>query len=166
VSFAARAHRLKHEHGRSDGVAVTVAADFLHGGEPAFARIFDRRGSRIATVHRPLGEAWTAFVARARAEAGKMAEAVSLFIGGLPDAESDAAADRNLSTADPPRGAVFLPGIALHPSQVEALGLIALIAGSPWSPVVAGASRRFSSFSPSMRRCRAGGSGCSPRRAR
>jgi hypothetical protein len=47
MSFGARANRLKREFGRSDGITVTVAADFLHGGEPAFARIFDRRGSRI-----------------------------------------------------------------------------------------------------------------------
>jgi hypothetical protein len=36
----------------SDGIPIAIAADFLHGGEPGFARIFDRRGRRLTTVQR------------------------------------------------------------------------------------------------------------------
>jgi hypothetical protein len=70
MSFATRANRLKREYGRTDGIVVTVAADFLRGGEPAFARVFDRRGSRVGVVQRFAGEPWEALTARARAEAG------------------------------------------------------------------------------------------------
>jgi hypothetical protein len=60
----------------SDDIAIAVAADFLHGGAPAFARIFDRRGSKLTTVQRLTNEPWAAFVARERggrsgAEGGK-----------------------------------------------------------------------------------------------
>ena len=46
MSFEALARRLEREYGRQSGLVTAVAADFLHGGEPAFARVFDRRGAR------------------------------------------------------------------------------------------------------------------------
>lgn len=66
MSFESRALRLEREHGRAgaNDIVVTVAADFLHGGQPTFARPFDRRGSMIGTVQRAQGEGWAAFRAR------------------------------------------------------------------------------------------------------
>ena len=37
----------------SDDIPIAIAADFLHGGAPSFARIFDRRGSKLATIQGP-----------------------------------------------------------------------------------------------------------------
>jgi hypothetical protein len=50
MSFATRVARLKREHGRpsEDNIVVTIAADFLRGGESTFARAFDRRGSLMS----------------------------------------------------------------------------------------------------------------------
>ena len=114
----------------ADDIVVTVAADFLHGGEPTFARTFDRRGSMVGTVQRAQGEGWAAFKARAMVEAGKVAGACSLLIGGLPDGDGDVGGDSGegnvspLPTDDLPRGAITLPEAALHSSQVEALELV------------------------------------------
>ena len=66
-------------------VTVTAAADFLRGGAPTFARAFDRKGALVFTAERLENEPWTAFRARAGAEAGQVAGAASLLIGGLPD---------------------------------------------------------------------------------
>ena len=63
MSFESRALRLKREHGHASAsdIMVTVAADFLRGGEPAFARGFDRRGALIFATQRLEGEPWEAF---------------------------------------------------------------------------------------------------------
>ena len=68
MSFESRAIRLERAHGRAsaDDIVVTVAADFLHGGEPTFARVFDRRGSLLIGRQRLRDEPWRAFEARAR----------------------------------------------------------------------------------------------------
>ena len=171
MSFESRALRLEREHGRAgaDDIVVTVAADFLHGGEPTFARTFDRRGSMVGTVQRAQGEGWAAFKARAVVEAGKVAGACSLLIGGLPDGDGDVGGDSGegnvspLPTDDLPRGAITLPEAALHSSQIEALELarqhrrVALVAGRRWGkstilitlPVDAALSgRRVGMFAP------------------
>jgi hypothetical protein len=44
-----------------DLIPTAIAADFLNGGAPAFARVFDRRGSRLATLPRLTDEPWAAF---------------------------------------------------------------------------------------------------------
>jgi hypothetical protein len=67
MSFDARVNRLEREFGRADGIVVTIAADFLRGGEPTLARGFDRRGSLVGTAHRLKDEPWEAFKARIRA---------------------------------------------------------------------------------------------------
>jgi hypothetical protein len=117
-------------------MTVTTAADFLCGGPPTFARAFDRRGSLVCTIQRALDEGWTAFVARARVEAVKTVGASSLLVGGLPDGlplPYFQAGETEL-----PRGAVVLPDIPPHPSQIEALKLIAanrrvvLVCGRRW----------------------------------
>ena len=139
MSFESRAIRLERAHGRAsaDDMVLTVAADFLHGAEPTFARVFDRRGSLLIGRQRLRDEPWRAFEARAKVEAGKVAGACSLLIGGLPDgAEVGKFAD--LPTDDLPRGAITLPEAALHPSQTEALKLVranrrvALVCGRRW----------------------------------
>ena len=73
MSFATLAKRLKREHGHAAArdIVVTVAADFLRGGEPTFARAFDHRGSLLLTLQRRESEGWEAFKTRARVEAGK-----------------------------------------------------------------------------------------------
>ena len=77
-------------------------------------------------------------------EAGKVAGACSLLIGGLPDGGGDVGGDSGegnvspLPTDDLPRGAITLPEAALHSSQIEALELVrqhrrvALVAGRRW----------------------------------
>ena len=118
-------------------MTVTTAADFLRGGSPTFARAFDRRGSLLCTIQRALDEGWTAFVARARVEAGKTVGASSLLVGGLPDACMPLPYFQAGET-ELPRGAVVLPDIPPHPSQIEALTLIAanrrvvLVCGRRW----------------------------------
>ena len=137
MSFESRALRLERAHGRAgaDDMVVAVAADFLHGGEPTFARVFDRRGSLLLGLQSLRDEPWRAFDARARVEAGKVAGACSLLIGGLPDGD---ARRHDGGDADLPRGAIVLPEAALHPSQVEALELVrhhrrvALVCGRRW----------------------------------
>ena len=99
MSFERQVKRLAREFGRSDGVATAIAADFLTGGSPTAAEIYDRK------------------------------------IGGLargPSAGFPAPPERL------PRGAVVLADIPPHPSQLEALELIAasrrvaLVAGRRW----------------------------------
>ena len=120
-------------------IITTVAADFLHGGEPGFARIFDRRGRRLTTVQRRENELWAAFVARAKGEAANAAHAACTLIGGLPYGSlDDFDNDANGHDSDPPRNAIILPETPLHPSQVEALDLIrgnrrvVLVCGRRW----------------------------------
>ena len=146
MSFESRALRLERAHGRAgaNDMVVAVAADFLHGGEPTFARVFDRRGSLLLGLQRLRDEPWRAFEARARVEADKVAGACSLLIGGLPDGGGDVGGDSGegnfspLPTDDLPRGAITLPEAALHCSQIEALELVrqhrrvALVAGRRW----------------------------------
>ena len=68
---------------RLAGVLSTlVAADFLRGGSPTFARAFDRKGSMVCTIQRAPGEGWAAFKARAEEEAGKDHGGVSAPRGG------------------------------------------------------------------------------------
>ena len=47
-------NRLKREYGQTnaDDMTITIAADFLCGGAPSFARAFDRRGSLVGTTQR------------------------------------------------------------------------------------------------------------------
>ena len=117
-------------------VTVTAAADFLRGGAPTFARAFDRKGALVFTAERLENEPWTAFRARAGAEAGRVAGAASLLIGGLPDGMPPPCFEAG--ETELPRDAVVLPDIPPHPSQLEALKLIhahrrvALVAGRRW----------------------------------
>jgi hypothetical protein len=140
MSFESRAIRLERAHGRAGvgDIVVTIAADFLHGGEPTFARAFDRRGSLLMDLQRLEDEPWEAFKARARVEAGKTAGGCSLFIGGLPDEGVVKARLGGFNGLELPRGAIALPEAALHLSQVQALELIrrhrrvALVCGRRW----------------------------------
>ena len=117
-------------------VTATVAADFLHGGIPTFARAFDRKGALVFSTQRLENEPWTAF--KARVEAGRTAGASSLLIGGLPNEGEGEKVGMFAEFNELPRGAVTLPDIPPHPSQLEALKLIhnhrrvALVAGRRW----------------------------------
>jgi hypothetical protein len=131
---AQRAINARRAERGAGAVITTVAADFLHGGAPTFARVFDQRGALISAIQRREDEPWAAFRDRARAEAPKIADARSLLIGGLPAGNLH----EETGETEPPRGVVVLPEAALHPSQVEALDLIyrhrrvALVAGRRW----------------------------------
>jgi hypothetical protein len=122
-----------------DLIPTSIAADFLNGGAPGFARIFDRRGRRLTTVQRRENESWAVFVARAKGEAANAAQAACTLIGGLPDGDlDDFDNDAYGHDSDPPRNAIILPETPLHPSQVEALDLIrgnrrvVLVCGRRW----------------------------------
>jgi hypothetical protein len=134
--FDAFERKLKAAAGNvSDTIPTAIAADFLHGGAASFARIFDRRGSRLATIQRLTDEPWAAFRDRVRDEVGNTAQAACTLIGGLPDRGLDGFLSRS---SDPPRDAIILPETPLHPSQVEALDLIrnhrrvVLVCGRRW----------------------------------
>jgi hypothetical protein len=75
---------------RSAGeLGVVLAVDFLAGGSPGHARLFDRRGAMLRTVERREDEGLTAFRERARREAGSVAGAIRVVVGGLgPSATS------------------------------------------------------------------------------
>jgi hypothetical protein len=134
VSFASRVARLKREFGRvdGDGVVVTVAADFLNGGAPSFARIFDRRGQELALHIRAESEALSAFRQRVRNEAQSLPGPARIVVGGL------GASGATTVLSELPRGSVILPDIPLHPSQREAVEHIerarrvTLVCGRRW----------------------------------
>ena len=141
MSFESRALRLEREHGRAgaDDIMVTIAADFLRGGEPTFARTFDRRGVLLGAIQRLQDEPWATFKARVVAEAGRTTGACSVLIGGLPDGdERHGNGDGEIRYSLLPRGVITLPDIPPHPSQRQALDLIrghrrvALVAGRRW----------------------------------
>jgi hypothetical protein len=104
LNAALRDYRMRAES--SLGVSIAIAADFLHGGQPSFARLFDRRGAQLATLRRATNEPWASFRDRVKGVAAETTGAASLVIGGLPDTvrvrgENDFAGDG----AEPPRGA-------------------------------------------------------------
>ena len=68
MSHETRLARLEQEIGRKTGVVTNIAADFLYGGAPSFARVFDRHGSKLTTIERLIDEPWAAFRARVRDE--------------------------------------------------------------------------------------------------
>jgi hypothetical protein len=82
MSFASQCARIRREYGRPDAseAAVTIAADFLTGAAPSFARAFDRRGEEIMAIDRAEDEPIEAFRARALQEA---AGASRVVLGGL-----------------------------------------------------------------------------------
>ena len=131
-----RAINMRRAERLAGDVTVTVAADFLRGGAPTFARAFDRKGALIFTTLRLENEPWTAFRARTGVEAGRVVGAASLLVGGLPDGMPPPCFEAG--GMELPRGAVTLPDIPPHPSQIEALTLIAanrrvaLVCGRRW----------------------------------
>ena len=127
----------------AEAVPVAVAADFLNGGAPSFARIHDRRGALLESLTRLDSEPWATFRDRVSAEAIATEHARSAVIGGLPeavvdDSSADSLVSKFLEAAEPPRGAIVLEHEALHASQRAALELIranrrtALICGRRW----------------------------------
>jgi hypothetical protein len=145
---------------RSDELAALVAADFLNGGSPAFARAFDRKGLALATYARLGGEGLDAFRERALRIARDGPGAARIVLGGLGPQ------DAVEGLGGLPRSAVSLPDIPLHPSQREAVELIevnrrvCLVCGRRWgkSTVIvtlaidyALAGRRVGLFAPTFR---------------
>jgi hypothetical protein len=134
MSFASRVERLRREYCRvdPDELVTTVAADFINGGAPSFARAFSRTGEELAAYVRAEDETLTAFRLRARSEAQGLAKAARIVVGGIGTFGGATGA------GGPLRGAVTLPDIPLHASQREAVELIerarrvALVCGRRW----------------------------------
>ena len=134
MTFASACARLRREYGRPDtsAISTSLAADFINGGAPSFARAFDRKGVLVGTLNRRGEESLTDFRQRAQGEAQGLAGAASLMVGGI-GAFGGATGASGL-----PRGAVTLPDIPLHPSQREAVELIerarrvAFVCGRRW----------------------------------
>jgi hypothetical protein len=117
---------------RHEELGAAVAADFMNGGAPSFARVFDRRGQKISALDRAEDETVTAFRERARNDAHSLAGAARIVVGGI------GAFGRTTKVGGLPRGAVTLLDIPLHASQREAVELIerarrvALVCGRRW----------------------------------
>ena len=60
-----RAINMRRAERAAGAMTITVAADFLRGGAPKFARAFDRRGALVFSTQRLEDEPWAAFRARA-----------------------------------------------------------------------------------------------------
>jgi hypothetical protein len=124
--------RLNASRANTQDIIMSLAANFLNGGAPSFARVFDRKGALVGVVDRLDGETLVAFRQRARSEAQGLAAAARVVVGGI-DAFGAATGVGGL-----PRGAVTLPDIPLHASQREAVELIeharrvALVCGRRW----------------------------------
>jgi hypothetical protein len=123
---------LETELGRQTGLQTLVAVDFLHGGCPAHARVFDRKGALVGSLDRLDGEDLSDFRQRAHGRAQETAGAIRAVVGGIGSIEGVGGA------GGLPRGAVSLPDIPLHPSQREAVALIeahrrvCLVCGRRW----------------------------------
>ena len=61
--------RLNASRANAEDVTISLAADFLSGGTPSFARVFDRKGAFVGVVDRLDGETLAAFRLRAHSEA-------------------------------------------------------------------------------------------------
>jgi hypothetical protein len=134
MSFASQCARLRREFGRAvaeDAVTI-VAADFMHGGNPSFARIFDRKGVLLDAIGRRGDEPTAAFRGRALQQAREAKGGARVVLGGI------GAGDAPTGLGELLRGAVTLPDVPLHPSQREAVALIererrvALVCGRRW----------------------------------
>jgi hypothetical protein len=124
--------RLNASRASAEEIVISLAADFLGGGAPSFARVFDRKGGLVGLVDRLAGETLAAFRIRARSEAQGVSGAARVALGGLgPSKRAD-------GRWRPSRGAVTLPDIPLHASQRETVELIerarriALVCGRRW----------------------------------
>lgn len=124
--------RLNASRANAEDITISLAADFLSGGTPSFARVFDRKGAFVGVVDRLDGETLAAFRRRAHSEAQGVSGAARVALGGLGPSNAP------MGSGGLPRGAVTLPDIPLHPSQREAVELIerarrvALVCGRRW----------------------------------
>jgi hypothetical protein len=139
MSFRSTVRQLKFEYGKQDALSVTTAADFLTGRSPATAEAYDRKGAFVGAFVRDEGEAIIAFRIRVREAARALPGAKRIKLGGI--AREPRASFPDLFE-DLPRGAVTLPDIPPHPSQLEALSVIrnnkrvALVCGRRWGKSV------------------------------
>jgi hypothetical protein len=121
-------------------VSAIIAADFLDGGPPSFARAFDRRGIELAAFERGRDEPLGLFRARALTEASGAARVVVGGVGHMrPPTRSSGHPEPAVGL---PRNTVTLPDIPLHASQREAVALIeanrrvCLVCGRRWGKSV------------------------------
>jgi hypothetical protein len=139
VSHDTRLTRLELELGQRTSVVAATAADFMTGGAPVTAEAYDRKGVMLEAFDRCEGESVPVFRTRVREAAKALPGAMMVKLGGLPQ-QSPAAFSGPWEEV--PRGAVTLPEIPPHPSQIGALALIAanrrvaLVCGRRWGKTV------------------------------
>ena len=134
MTFASACARLRREYGRPDtsAISTSLAADFINGGAPRHARVFNRRGLEISSYLLGDGEGLSDFRQRIRSDAQRLSGAARIVIGGIGTPAATIAA------GGLPRGAVNLPDIPLHSNQRDAVELIerarrvALVCGRRW----------------------------------
>ena len=130
-----RAINLRRGERLAGSLSTFIAADFMTGGAPMTAEVYDRRGAAVEAF--------------ARREEERLSRLPRACQGGrqLPSWGGEGEARRDLRrpkgfSGPPegvPRGAVVLPDIPPHPSQLEALALIAANRRRRWSPAAGGA---------------------------
>ena len=131
-----RAINARRAERRFGAMSTLTAADFLTGGAPVAAEAYDRKGARVAAFARQEEErSFAAFRERIRDAARALPGAARVKLGGLAQGPSAGFPRRREGV---PRGAVTLPEIPPHASQLEAMDMIAanrrvaLVAGRRW----------------------------------
>ena len=130
-----RAINLRRGARLAGSLSTLVAADFLTGGSPVTAEAYDRKGVKIEAFARRKDETLLAFRERVREAARALSGAARVKIGGFAGGPSAACAGLPEGV---PGGAIVLPDIPPHTSQLAALDLIrnhrraALVCGRRW----------------------------------
>jgi hypothetical protein len=130
-----RAINLRRGARLAGSLSTLVAADFLTGGSPVTAEAYDRKGVKIEAFARRKDETLLAFRERVRESARALSGAARVKIGGFAGGPSAACAGLPEGV---PGGAIVLPDIPPHTSQLAALDLIrnhrraALVCGRRW----------------------------------
>lgn len=95
IAALAAAHKrrveLEVEFGRQTGLQTLIAADFLHSGCPAHARLFDRKGTLVEALDRHDSEDLADFRQRAYGRAQEAAGASRIVLGALDRPTAQAA---------------------------------------------------------------------------
>ena len=132
-----RAINLRRGARLAGSLSTLVAADFLTGGSPVTAEAYDRKGVKIEAFARRKDETLLAFRERVREAARALPGAARVKIGGLRG-WAVSGLRQALPAEGVPGGAIVLPDIPPHTSQLAALDLIrnhrraALVCGRRW----------------------------------
>ena len=122
LAAAIRYYRARERERVNVGMAsVVTAADFMTGLSPMAAGAYDRKGAMVEAFARQEGETFAAFRERVTEAVHALPLAMRVKLGGLARRPSAGLPDLPEGV---PRGAVVLPDIPPHSSQVEALEII------------------------------------------